>query len=304
MKKHLNSLVMLLLLYITLQVLNNHTEVTNSILFSFKIFKNNVFPNIFPFLIISGLLINYGFVDICSKIFSPIMKKLFRINGNASFIFIMSLLSGFPSNAKYTKELYLNGCLDEIEATKILMFTHFSNPLFIIGTISVFLNSQRIAIIILICHYITNIIIGLLFRNAFISDENKSINKTIPKNFGLALSSTIMSCINTLLLIFGTITVFLIITTLLSKQLPLPSFYQSILSGIFEMTQGLKYTSLLDISLKTKAILMTMFISFGGLSVHMQVLSIISDTKIRYQPYLIARLLHCSIAGLLVYFLL
>ena len=37
--------------------------------------------------------------------------------------FVMSIISGFPSNAKYTRELLNQGLIDENEATKILMFT-------------------------------------------------------------------------------------------------------------------------------------------------------------------------------------
>jgi len=304
LKKIANLLLMLLLLYITLQILINSSEVTSSILFSFEIFKTNVFPNLFPFLIISGLLINYGFVEICSNIFSPIMKKVFKISGNTSFIFIMSLLTGFPSNSKYTKELYLSGLINSKEATKILMFTHFSNPLFIIGTISTFLNS-KIALIILFCHYITNIIIGIIFRNYNVeNNKNKTIIKSERKNFGIALSSSITSSINTLLLIFGTITVFLIITTLINDKLNLPDFYKSIINGIFEMTQGLKSVSLLNINMKFKAVLMTMFLSFGGISIHMQVLSIISDTNIKYLPFFLSRIIHSIIAGSLVYLII
>ena len=43
-----------------------------------------------------------------------------------------------------------------------------------------------------------------------------------------------------------------------------------------------------------------MIISFGGLCIHFQVLSII-DGKIKYQPYLLARLLHAIISGMLVF---
>ena len=67
------------------------------------------------------------------------------------------------------------------------------------------------------------------------------------------------------------------------------------------MTQGLKYISILDLPLKIKTIISTMFISFGGISVHMQVVSILSDTKIKYFPYLVARVIHALIAGLLIF---
>lgn len=303
MKKILNFFMMFFLLYIILQIIIFSSEVKAAILFSFDIFKNNVFPNLFPFMVVSGLLINYGFVELCSKLFTPLFRKLFKISGNAAYVLIMSMLSGFPSNSKYTKELYLKGNLSEKEATKVLMFTHFSNPLFIMGMIASFLDFKT-ALTILICHYSGNIIIGLLFRNCFVSNNNCELKKIDKIAFGSVLSSSISNSINTLLLIFGTITVFLIITCIIRLNLNLSSFYNALIGGILEMTQGLKMISLLEISLKVKAILMTMILSFGGISVHMQVLSIISDTKIKYQPFLIARLLHSAISGIMIYFIL
>ena len=69
------------------------------------------------------------------------------------------------------------------------------------------------------------------------------------------------------------------------------------------MTGDISNISILDITLKQKSTIIGMILSFGGISVHMQVKSIISDTPIKYQPYLVARLLHSSITGLLIYFL-
>ena len=69
------------------------------------------------------------------------------------------------------------------------------------------------------------------------------------------------------------------------------------------MTQGLRYISILDISLKIKATIFAMLISFGGLSGHMQVMGILSDTKIRYMPFLLARVIHSLISSLIVFVL-
>ena len=68
------------------------------------------------------------------------------------------------------------------------------------------------------------------------------------------------------------------------------------------MTQGLKYISLLNIPLKLKGVLTVMILSFGGFSVHMQLIGILSKSKIKYFPYLTARLLHALIASLLFFF--
>ena len=64
-----------------------------------------MFPTLFPFFIISDLLINYGFVEIASKLFTPLMK-FFKIKKECACIFVLSLFSGFPSNSKYAKELF------------------------------------------------------------------------------------------------------------------------------------------------------------------------------------------------------
>ena len=318
MKKRLASiLIMLVLLFIGFEILTESSSILNSVVFSFNIWKNNIFPSLFPFFVLSELLINYGFVELVGELFKPIMNHLFKMNGNAAFIFIMSLVSGFPSNSKYARQLYLDGKLNEHEAAKILTFSHFSNPLFILGTVSIlFLNNKEVGLLILICHYISNIIIGLIFRNYYPSQRdnekvsfkkalsmmhNKRINND--KNFGQIITNSLLNSIQTLLLILGVVTLFLIITTIIDNNVNLSSTNQSVLNGFFEMTQGLRYISELGLPLKIKATLSTMIISFGGLSVHMQIISILSDTKIKYAPFLISRIIHALISSILVYFL-
>ena len=248
----------------------------NCVLYSFDIWKNNIIPALFPVFIISDLLINYGFVELISEVFKPLMYFLFRSSKSSSFVFIMSIISGIPSNAKYILDLYNKGLIDSYEGSKILMFTHFSNPLFILGTLSIsFLNNKDVGFLILYVHYITNIIIGVLFRFYHPTKEEYSkvnIKKVIIEiskknvNFINVLINSLIKSINTLLLIFGIITFFLIITTIIDYNLNFTMYYQSIFNGVIEITQGLKYISILDIPLKLKCILSTFIISFVILS--------------------------------------
>lgn len=308
---------MVILIFMGSQILIESESILKSVSLSFNIWKNNIFPSLFPFFVLSDLLINYGFIELLGELFKPIMNFLFKVKGVCAFIFIMSIISGIPSNAKYIKELYLNGLIDEFEAGKMLMFTHFSNPLFILGTVSItFLNNKKIGLLILASHYIANIIIGLLFRNYYPTSEknskinfryaikcmhNKRIN--LNKSFSTILTNALINSVNTLLLILGVITFFLILTTIIDANINLSPINQGILNGLFEMTQGLRYISVLDISLKIKATIFTMLISFGGLSGHMQVMGILSDTKIRYMPFLLARVIHSLISSLIVFVL-
>ncbi len=317
MKKYLNSFFILIItIFLTIEVILNSSEVIDSARFSFTIWKDNIFPTLFPFFVASNLLIKYGFVELIGEFFKPIMNKIFKLKGECSFVLILSMLSGFPSSAKYTKELYDNGIINEEEGTKLLTFTHFPNPLFVIGTVAVsFLNNKLIGFLILASIYLSNFIIGLIFRNYYISNSSSKVSMSHAfiamkkryiknKNFGSILTETLIDSINLLLLILGTISLFLIVNKIITTMFSLGDFNRALLSGIFEMTGGLKYFSMLNLSIEVKAIFTTMILAFGGLSVHTQVYSIIADTKIKYSPYLLARTLQIVISGIIMYIFL
>lgn len=303
MKKLNNGIIITILLYLVVLIFMNSSEVKNGAIESINIWKNNIFPTLFPFFIISNILINYGFVNMLSFLFNPI-TKIFKVNSSAAFIIIMSMLSGFPSNSKYIKEFVEKKTITASEAAKILTFSHFSNPLFILNTIGInFLKNEKIGIIILIVHYMTNFIIGFLFRNLKTQKSNeKIINKQLP--FGNILSKSITDGINTLLLILGTIAFFQIIISIINTTIHSNELVKTIISGIIEMTQGIKNSSLLNIPIKYKAIMCIMFISFGGISIHIQVYSIINELKINYKYFFVARIIHALISGLILFFIL
>lgn len=312
MKKSMSNIgSMLIIIFLLINILIHPNYVSSSTSLAFDIWKNNLFPFLFPMFVISEVMISLNAIDIFSNLGNNIITKLFKVKKEGTFILIMSMLSGFPSSAKYINSMYEKGILNDNDASKILMFTHFSNPLFIIGTISsTFLGNIKLSKIIFLSHYLTNILIGIIFRNYNpIKKENnvssfKYINtKEPPKNFGKILGSSIINSINTLLLILGTISIFLLITTILNSTINLGDFNNAIINGIIEMSQGLKYISALDISLQIKTTLSVMIISFGGISVHLQVMSILSNTNVRYLPFLLSRIIHSIIAGFIAYLL-
>ena len=306
MKKKYTSLLIctITLLFLT-QFFIYTKEITNAFFDGTILFVKNLLPNIFLFFIISDILNNYNIINYLSPL-GNVFSKLFKVSKEGTYVFFMSMLSGFPGNSKFIKELLDNNRISEQDANKLLTFTHFSNPLFIISTIGInFLNNKKIGFIILICHFITNIILGLLFRNIYKS-ENKTLLKkeSISLPFIPLLKNSISNTFNSLMVIYGIIIFFFILTTILNLNLNLDYFHQTLLNGFIEMTNGLNMIKNLNFSIDIKASLMAFFISFGGLSIHMQVMSMLSNYKINYFVYLIARLLHASISSLLVFLII
>ena len=313
MKPKLKSIMIIIFfLLILLSFLFLPKDTINSVLLGLNIWLYNVFPSLFPFFIISELLINYGFNDFLSEFFRNFMS-LFGLSGNASFAFLGSIFSGFPSGSKYTRQLLDNNIISDDEANHLIRFTHFSNPLFIIGTIGILLNNIFVSYLILISHYLGNIIIGICFRKKKIKNKykvsfkkainlmhNKRINNK--NNFITILTDAIYKTIDILILLLGTIIIFLILSNLITL-LPVNDNLILFSKGILEMTQGIKFVSNSSLSLLIKTILVTFFISFGGLTVHLQVSSIISNSKIKYKNFLIARMFHSFISIILVYIL-
>ena len=317
MKKMTSVFIMIVLVFTGYEILTESESILNSVDFSLNIFKNNIFPSLFPFFVLSNILIKCGMPEFMGNLFKGIMNKFFKIKGVCAFIFFMSIISGNPANAKYTRELYKDGKIDKYEATKILCFTCFSNPLFILGTVSIlFLNNKEVGGLILFCHYVGNLFIGFgvrsyhpskkeyektCFKKAVDAMHEKRISNT--GSFGEVITNSLISSINTLLLILGVITTCLVLTTIIDNNLNLDSVIGSVINGFIEMTQGLKYISLEAVPLKLKCILTVMILSFGGLSVHMQIMSILSDTDIKYLPFLCARICHAVISSILTYIL-
>lgn len=284
MKKEIILIITLLILCF---IFKNYNIINVNIIKACTLFLNNIFPSLFPMFIISSILMNINFAHYINKFFKRINKKLFKINSNESYILFVSIVSGCPSNAKIAKEMYNNNLIDKINIQKILLFSHFSNPLFIISMI------KHRTILVLTAHYISNIIIGIITRNMYTSNNySKKENKIIDKKISIILFESISNSINTLLFILGTIVTFYIITSIIN----LPFF-----NIILELSQGLNYISLMNIHLKLKTILLGSLLSFGGLCIHFQVYGILSDLKIKYIPYLLSRISQALITAFIIF---
>jgi nucleoside recognition membrane protein YjiH len=75
----------------------------------------------------------------------------------------------------------------------------------------------------------------------------------------------------------------------------------AVVFGLFEVTLGARAAGAGGNSLMHQVAIAAWVLSWGGLSVHAQIASLLSRTPLRYTPLLLARLLHGFIAMGLVY---
>lgn len=300
MKKYSNLLIVIFSTLFLIFIMLNRELVSETILYSFYIWYNTLVPSMAPMIILADILITYHFENYLPKGIIKIFTKLFNISKEAVVTLLLSLVSGFPANAININKAYTMGIIPAEEAEHLLLFTHFANPLFVIGTIgSFFLGNIKYGYIILISHVMSSFLIGIILRKKNVpSSFNYSMKKEESQSFGVVLSSSIKKCVNSLLMVGGTVSIFLVFSTLLCKVIGVQGIASALIKGILEMTMGLAEIAKLNISTVFKIGLSTFIISFGGLSIHLQVISSLAN-EIKYKNYFIGRILQSIISTLI-----
>lgn len=260
------------------------------------------------------------------------MKPLFNVRGEGSFALIMGIISGYPTGAKIACNFRENNTCTKEECERLLSFTNNSGPLFIIGTvgISMFGNST-IGLLLFLTHILACITVGIIFRfwkynpssnlkhysvNAVSNNTCKNINLF---NLGEIIGNSITNSISTILMIGGFVVLFSVIISILKASNLLHLFAMTIspilntlglskvlseyiIIGFLEITNGINAIANLHLRLISTNIIITAFLlGFGGISVMLQVFSIISKTDLSPKPYIIGKLLHGLFAAIYTY---
>ena len=221
----------------------------------------------------------------------------------------------------------------------MLAFTNNSGPLFIIGTVGCsFYSNTSIGILLLISHILSSICVGIILgiisriksaTNKFTANSTQSASTN---NFssllqddikiadiGGILGSAIVSAIKSILMIGGFVTIFSVILSILNNTKILtiisyfisnifhinPDYIVGLLTGFLEFTNGLyKISTINNKMLSINLILSSFIIGFGGISVTLQVLNIISKNKLSIKTYIFGKLLHGTISALFTFLIL
>lgn len=147
----------------------------NSVSTSIDIFEKQVLPSLFPFILFTEIILNTEIINTVCRHLGKSISTLFRIPCNAYIAVITGFLCGFPMGATAINNLYKQGKISKKIANYLLKFTNNCNPAFIISTIGIGLfNNVKIGFLILISHYLSSIIIGIMSNNI---DDNLIIHE-------------------------------------------------------------------------------------------------------------------------------
>ncbi|WDV47654.1 sporulation integral membrane protein YlbJ [Clostridiaceae bacterium M8S5] len=325
-----------ILIILTILMLSSPQVALDAGLVGVDIWLNIILPSLFPFFVCSEILIGLGIADFLGSLLEPIIRPIYNVPGQSAYVFSISVASGYPVGAKTVADLLDARKIDTISGQKILSFSSTSGPLFLIGSVSIgMLKNPSIGSLLAISHYVGALLTGLLFKHYYdykykrrydknsISKVNLhdslnilyNRNKKNKKSIGELLSSSVVKSMNSILMIGGFVIVYSIIIKLLSDttlftalstglNYIFPSvskeLFNGLLCGLIEMTNGCKIIATTSgVSYVMKLCMVSFIISWSGLSIHSQVISVIKNTKLKIKPYLACKLCHGFISAFL-----
>ena len=287
MKKFIFTSIFLIL---EIYLLFNSKEIIYSFNKTLNICMYTLMPTMFASILFSQILIKLDFEKYIPNFIINIFKKIFNINKKEVIIFILSIISGYPNNAKM-----LN---NNQNLNVIVNYTSFVNPIFLICTVGIiYLKDIKLALIIYISHILSNIILGILLKNknkVSMEKDNTSNNSSIFKIYFSSLKSTTSS----LVMIFSNILFFSILLSLITNILPFKGIINSLILGIFEFSNGIYLISLSNISIFLKGLFILIIITFSSFSIQMQMISV--NEKIKYTKFFLFRIL-CVFISIIIY---
>ena len=267
-------------------------------------------PTLFPFMIISSMMIYTGIDIYITKLLKFFLKPLFPCSTNAFYAIIMGFLCGFPMGARATCDLRKNRKISKAEAEYLLAFCNNIGPTYFFGIVFPILEliGYHNKFLLLFGVYgiplLYGIFLGKIKQNSDLSPQESEENDnegTAPIPIITALRLACTNSIQSILLLGGYVT-FVNAFRAIPELLHFSDIAKSI-SGVFlEIVYGIP--ELLNgktLSSKWVAFYIMTAISFNGICCMLQTSSITLEEELSMKKYIFHKIIITLIAALYYY---
>lgn len=257
-----------------------------------------VIPSLFPFMVISELLVDCGFGQLLGKLPGRPMERLFGVSSHAGSALLLGFICGFPVGAKTAVSLFDRGLLSKQEVERVMIFCNIPSSGFLIGAVGVSMyGDRRFGIFLFFTALLSALVIGLLTRFLFPIPKESPADRAhrrlrLPRIDVTVFTRAISSATASILSVCACVLFFTSVIGCLSSALrtsETPSSLEALLFCLFEISSGVSSAASLGSS-AVSAMLCGFAIGWSGISVHCQILSLGSDRGISFRPYFLAKI--------------
>ena len=255
----------------------------------------SVIPALFPFLVVSSLLVSLGFGEWLSPHLAGLMAPLFRLPGLASSALVLGLVGGYPIGAQTAADLYRDRLLTREEAERLLAFCNNANPVFLISVLGVgVFGSVRAGVWLWLIHVLSALLAGLLFRgHGKAADRRRSLPVSCRAvSLPAALVAAVRNSAGGMLSVCAFVTLFYVIAA------PLKDLGPRLGPALVGVVELFSLTPLLTRDF-FGFVLAAGCGGWGGLSVLCQTAAVLDGTDLSLRPCLLGKLTQGLLSALL-----
>lgn len=271
-------------------------------------------PTLFPFMMISSMMIYTGIDIYLTKLLSPLIKPLFACNANGLYAVFMGFLCGFPMGAKATCDLLKHKKITKSEAEYLLSFCNNIGPTYFLGVIFPILRGcgYNNKLPFLFGIYGIPLLYGIFlgktsYKPVTFTDSSTVLNlvkkaEDIPATTALRLSC--LNSIQSILLLGGYVTfvnAFRVIPTILG----LSSYTSAVAGSFLEIIHGIPGIYIdTQIPPSWKVFWIMVSLSFSGICCMLQTSSIIIEEGLSMKKYVCHKSIVTGISSFYYYLIL
>lgn len=258
-------------------------------------------PALFPFMVLSGIMIQMNLTDAFVQVVKPFLNPLFHVSSNCLYAMVIGFLCGFPMGAHVTSQLYERNRISRTEASFLLAFCNNIGPVYFISFAIPTIGVKALAPA-LFGMYGLPLLYGLVlrysvYRSAFIRMPVENQGMDIPASFLCALDESVMTALHGITRLGGYM-IFFNLLNIIPFLLIHNKEIQSLISCLFEITGGIQTVG------TTNPFFVLCLLPFGGFSCIAQTYSMIRNTDLSLKEYIIHKVILAAISFLYYSFLL
>ena len=255
-----------------------------------NVWFQQMIPTLFPFMVLSGMMIRLRLSERFAGFFRPLLYPLFHVNNRCLYCIVMGFLCGFPMGAKITGDMYRMGQITRQEASFLLAFCNNIGPVFFTGFVLSFLPGDIPVWTYLAGMYGIPLLYGLLLRYLGYDGQIKANAASLScteksPGFAAAMDASVSSGIQSITKLGGYMIIFNLwnlLPRLIFEKLPASyAFWQIPVCLLLEITGGITMAG------PDHPLLILVMLQFGGLSCIAQTYCMISDTDLSLFSYIL-----------------
>lgn len=264
-------------------------------------------PTLFPFMVLSGIIIRMDLTDSFVKILNPVLGGLFRVRPACVYGMLVGFLCGFPMGAHVTAQLYEQKQISRAEAAYLLSFCNNIGPVYFLSFVMSVLALDKTAPF-LFGMYGLPFLYGLVLRyTVFKGKINACSGQKLPagKRVSLltAMDESVFSSLSGIARLGGYMVFFnllFILPVLAARIFSFSERTAALLAGgigcLLEITGGINLVG------SSAPFLVLCILPFGGLSCIAQTYSMIKNTDLSVTEYVMHKMILTALTVL--YYLL